>query len=259
MKNFVPIYKKEIKAFFSSPIAYTVIVMFQIMSGYFFYSVVRYYDSMSTYANRRHQTWEALSLMDGIFRPMYDNISVLLLFLVPIITMRLFAEEKKSGTIEMLFTYPLKDQEIITGKFLASLTVLVTMYIPTLLYPIIISMFGKIEWPVIVSTYLGLILMGMSFLSLGIFISSLTENQVIAAAGTFGMLITFWIIGWSTDFTNPGLASLGQVMAYLSLVKHFDNFVKGVIDTQDIIFYLIFNGYFLYLTYGILGSKKWRG
>ena len=257
MKNFYPLYKKELRTYFTSPIAYMMITVFSVLSGYLFYGMVKYHNMMSQYSNRRHQTWEKLSFSDGILKPMMDNISLILLFVVPLLTMRLFAEEKKSGTIELLFTYPLKDEEIIAGKFLASLTVLLSMFSITVTYPVMLSFFGEIEWGVVFSGYLGLLLLGMAFLSIGIMVSAMTENQIIAGAGSFGMLLFFWVIGMTKDTAGPG--GINSFLNYLSLTEHFSNFSKGIISTVDLVFYLIFISFPLFMTYGILGSKKWRG
>ena len=182
--------------------------------------------------------------------------SLILLLMMPLLTMRLFSEEKKSGTIELLLTYPIKDMEAIMGKYLACLSLFFLMLLLTALYPFLLIVFAKPEIGPILTIYLGLFLMGAAFIALGTLVSSLTENQIIAAAVTFGILLLFFLIGWASTFVG---SSFGSVLEHLSIMKHFQNFTKGVIDTQDIIFYINFIIFSLFLTGMSLESKKWRG
>ncbi len=254
MKNLIPLYKKELKTFFVSPIAYIVITVFLVLSGYFFYAITGYYNFVSQ--RWQSQPYYELNIMEGIFRPLLSNISVTLLLVLPLLTMRLFAEEKKSGTIELLFTYPLKDEEIILGKFFAATTVFLTGVILSFIQPLLLARYVKLDWGMLTVGYFGLTLLGIAFLSVGIFVSSMTENQIVAAVVSFGALLVFWLLGWATDLVGSGFSS---ILSQLSIISHFENFAKGVISTQDLMFYLLFTLFFLYLTFGVLGTKKWRG
>jgi len=175
---------------------------------------------------------------------------------VPLLTMRLFSEEKKSGTIELLLTYPVTDMEVLLGKFLACMAVFTIMIALTVLYPILIIAFGQPEAGPIITGYIGLFFVGASFVSLGIFASSLTENQIIAATVAFGLLLLFWMISFSASLAGP---IVGDILSYISMTTHLEGFAKGVIDTEDVVYYLIFITLFLFLTLRILESKKWRG
>ncbi len=256
MRNVVAIFKRECKAYFNSPIAYALLTIFLVVSGYFFYSNVLFYSLMSLQMLQSPFLAEQLNITDGIIRPLFSNISVILLLLTPVLTMRLFAEEKKSGTIELLLTYPVKDSEVVLGKFLACLFVFLVMLALTIPCLVLLAWYGAPETGPILTGYLGLLLMGGAFISLGLFVSSLTENQIIAAAVGFGTLLLFWVIGWSAQFAG-GL--LGNILRHLSLLEHFDNFAKGIIDTTDVVYYLIFSIFCIFLTLRTLESIKWRG
>lgn len=257
MKNSFEIFKKELMAYFYSPIAYVVIAMFSIIAGYFFFNILSFYNYIAfSVGMRADQMASQLNIVEMVLRPLYNNLAVVLLLMLPLLTMRLISEEKKMGTIELLFTYPIRDGEMIIGKFAACLAVYGVMLGTTFTYPIMIFLFGYVEWGPVFTAYLGLFLIGASFISIGIFLSSLTENQIIAAVSTFGILLILWIIDAAERFVSPGLAI---VLKDLSIISHFDNFSKGVIDTRDIIFYLNFSFLFIFLTMRSLESKKWRG
>ena len=256
MLNSTPIFKKEVGSYFLSPIAYVVITIFLVLSGYFFYSSVAYYSLISMQAIQNPYMVSGLNLTEDLISPVFANIGIIAMMIIPMLTMRLFSEEKKSGTIELLFTYPLKDLDILLGKFFAALIVYLTPIAITLLYILFIRHLTDVPMGPILAGYLGLILMGAAFIALGILVSSTTENQIVAAIITFGLLLLLWVIGWASSFTGP---LLGKILTEISLIKHFQNFSKGVIDIGDIIFYLSFTFYSLFLTCRVLESKRWRG
>ncbi|MDY6968181.1 MAG: ABC transporter permease [Spirochaetota bacterium] len=255
MINFYAILKRELKSYFTSPIAYMVITVFSVISGYFFYSFFALFGVMSVQSMNNPYMQSALNITEEVVGPTFSTLSIVILFMTPFLTMRLFSEEKKSGTIELLMTFPVRDIEIILGKFGASFVTFLTMLVPTIIYQIILYSLGKPEIGPIISGYLGLILLGASFISLGIFISTLTENQIIAAVVTFGALLLFWIIQWAANFAGP---LLGKVLVHLSIIEHYQEFSRGVLDTNDIVFYLLFTFFFLFLTLKSLESLKWR-
>ena len=259
MRNFYLIFKKEFKSYFASPVAYVVITMFLILTGYFFYNSLALFSTISFQATMNPMLAKQVGLLnitESVVRPLFGNISIILLLMVPLLTMRLFSEEKKSGTIELLLTYPVTDMGILLGKFFACMAVFIIMIALTILYPLLIIAFGQPEIGPIITGYIGLFLVGASFVSLGIFASSLTENQIIAATVAFGLLLLFWMISFSASLAGQ---TLGDILSYISLTAHLEGFAKGVIDTTDIVYYLIFISLFLFLTLRILESKKWRG
>jgi len=256
MLNSYPIFKREVGSYFLSPIAYVVITIFLILSGYFFYSSIAYYSLISLQAVQNPYLVSGLNLTEGLISPLFANIGIIAMLIIPMLTMRLFAEEKKSGTIELIFTYPIKDLDILLGKFFAATLVYLTPIAVTLVYIIFIRTMAELPIGPVLVGYIGLILMGEAFISLGILISSTTENQIVAAIITFGLLLLLWVIGWAANFTGP---LFGKILNELSLVRHFENFTKGVIDIKDVAFYLIFTFYCLFLTCRVIESKSWRG
>src|SRR5262245_18438582 len=162
-----------------------------------------------------------LSVVEGVLRPLFQNISVIMLLMMPILTMRLFAEEKKSGTIELLLTYPVRGGEVLLGKYLAALVVFAGMLALTLVYPLLMAWTTILEWGHLASGYLGLLLQGAASIAVGIFISSLTENQIVAAVSTFGILLFLWVVSWAADSAGCGW---GRLISHLSIIEHFDSF-----------------------------------
>ena len=181
---------------------------------------------------------------------------MILLFVLPMITMRSYAEEKQSGTIELLLTSPLTDFEIILGKFLGAMTLFGLMLGVTALHMGILFWYGEPELAPLLSGYLGLLLMGGSFISLGLLISSATKNQVVAGTITFAVLLLFWVISWMAESTTSTTQS---VLAYLSILNHFEDFSKGVIDTTHLAYYLSFISFSLFMTAKSMDSERWRG
>ena len=251
-----PIFKKEIRLYFASPVAYVVLTIFLLIAGYFFYSIFAFFTFASMQSAMNPAMGRDLNVTDGVMRPLFSNVSVILLLLMPIITMRLFSEERKSGTIELLLTYPVRDGAVLAGKYLAALTLYAVMLTLTLLYPGLVAYFARLEWGPLLSGYLGLLLMGAMFLAIGVLASSLTENQIVAAISTFGVLLIFWVIGWSAE--NAG-GNLGKVLSHLSILEHYDSFAKGAIDTRDVLYYLDFTGLSLFLTLLSLQARRWNG
>ena len=250
------VFKKEMRLYFVSPIAYAVFAIFTLISGWFFYNVFAFYTLVSMQAAFNPMMARDLSVTEGVIRPLFQNISVIMLLMMPILTMRLFAEEKKSGTIELLLTYPVRDGEVLVGKYLAALTIFLGMLALTAVYPALVLWTAGLEWGPLLTGYLGLILQGGAFIAVGILISSLTENQIVAAVATFGTLLIFWVISWAADSAG---AAFGRILSHLSLTEHFESFAKGVLDTKDVIYYLNLTILSLFLTLRSLEAKRWRG
>ncbi len=255
MGKLFAVYRKELQHYFQSVTAYVVIGSFLALSGYFFYSIFRYYNYLSYQAGREPGLAASLNLIEGVMRPLMGNVSVVLLFVLPLLTMRLLAEERKQGTFELLLTYPLSDFEAVMGKYLAALTVFGVMIAGTLLYPVMLAVFSNPEPGPVFTSYLGFFLMGTSFIAIGIFFSSLTSSQIVAGAATFGVSLLFLVIGWAAPFAGPTLAS---ILSQCSLLEHYDAFSKGIIDLQDVTYYVFLTGFFLFMTLRSLDSSRWR-
>jgi ABC-2 type transport system permease protein len=251
-----PIFKKEMRLYFTSPVAWVVVAVFLLIAGYFFSSIFAFFALASMQSAMNPAMGRELNVTDGVMRPLFSNISVILLLLMPLVTMRLFAEERRSGTIELLLTYPVRDGAVLMGKYLAALALYASMLALTLLHPAIVVYFARVEWGPLVTGYLGLLLMGGAFLAVGVFASSLTENQIIASITSFGILLILWIIGWSADSLG---GAWGKVLQHLSILEHNDNFSKGVLDTKDVLYYLNFIALALFLTLRALETRRWKG
>ena len=251
-----PIFKKEMRLYFSSPIAWVILTIFLFIAGYFFYSIFAFFTLASMQSAMNPAMARDLNVTDSVLRPLFSNVSVILLLLMPLVTMRQFAEERRSGTIELLLTYPVRDGAVLIGKYLAGLTLYAMMLAATLVYPALVAYFARVEWGPLVTGYLGLLLMGATFLAVGTFASSLTENQIVASITTFGVLLIFWVIGWSSDYLG---GPWGRVLTHLSLIDHFDSFAKGVLDTKDVIYYVDFTVVALFLTLRSLEARRWKG
>lgn len=251
-----PILRKELRLYFSSPVAWVVLAVFALVSGWFFYNVFAFYALLSLEAARNPLLARDLSVTEGVLRPLFNNVSVVMLLMLPVLTMRLFAEEKRSGTIELLLTYPVRDGEVLMGKYLAALTVFAGMLALTLVYPVLVAWTASLERGPLLTGYLGLFLQGAAFIAVGVLVSSLTENQIVAAVGTFGVLLMFWVLGWGAEGAGT---TLGRLLRHLSLLEHFDAFAKGVIDSKDVVYYLNVTVLSLFLTLRALEARRWRG
>lgn len=256
MRNIATLIGKEMKLYFISPIAYVVAAVFLLVSDYLFYNQILFYSSLSTQMIRFQGNAPQLNIHQAVFRPTFLNMSIILLLIMPLLTMRLFAEEKKGRTTELLLTSPLTITEIVLGKFLAAWLIYLLLLGFTLHMPLLLGIFTQISWKPLLASYLGLALMGGIFLSIGLFASSLTENQIVAAVIAFGILIGFWLIGLSAQ--NVEGTAGGEVVKYLSLLDHLDNFVKGLIDTRDLTYFVSMTTLGLFLTHRVIESQRWK-
>lgn len=256
MRNVLAIAGKELRGYFASPIAYIVLGFFALIFGYFFYVPVIYFNQQSM--QMAMGMGATMNMNTMLITPVFVNSTVVMLFLLPAITMRTYAEEKRSGTIELLLTSPVTDTEIILGKFLGAMGLFCSMLALTLVHMVILFWFAEPnpEWKPIASTYLGLILMGGCFVSIGLLISSLTKNQIVAGVVTFAVFLMLWVINWIGTFVGP---TMQAVLTHLSITDHFDDFSRGVIDTKHLVYYVSFISLGLYLTAKSVDSERWRG
>src|SRR6266446_3416903 len=254
MRNIWIICRKELRSYFVSPIAYLLLTMFAVIFGFFFWNSLGYFVIRTMEAQMSGQTFP-VNLNEYIIRPLLSNVSVIGLFFIPMITMRLFAEEKRTGTIELLATSPVRDIEVILGKWLAAVLMYGLMLLTTALNFAFLFKYGNPDWKPLAIGYLGLLLQAGALLAIGTFISTLTKNQIIAGAVTFAVCLLLWILEWVTGFDT---ATWARVMGYMSVITHFESFSKGLLDSKDAIFYvtLIFLG--LFLTSRSLESLRWR-
>lgn len=244
MKLFV-ICRRELHAYFGSFIAYILLAVFLVLSGYFFYSDLVFF-----------VLFGGFTLSTGLWQFVFLDMRLVAMLILPLVTMRLFAEERKLGTIELLWTYPVRDGEIVLGKFLAAWIFFVVMLTPTVLGPAVFHQYHAFAIAPVAAGYLGMILLGSAFIACGLFVSSLTENQVVSAMVTYGILVLFWFITWNEE---AGTHQLMQLLLGMSLFDRFFNFTRGVIDTKDVAFFALFVAFFLFLTWQALSTRTWRG
>jgi len=255
MKNIWSLMKKEIRSYFSSPIAYVVIAGFLLLVGYFFYSLVGWFNAQAMQMAQNPYYAQQVNINQMVFSPLFHNMSIILILVAPLLTMRLLAEEKKSGTDELLYTSPLSVGQIVLGKYFAALVMLAAMLGLTALLSIFAFALGNPEIAPWLTGYLGLFLMGATFIAIGLFFSSLTENQIIAAFLTFVTLLLLLVLNW---VTSSGSGTWQSVLGYLSFSQHFEDMTRGILDTKDIVYYLSFSFFGLFLAHSVLQSRRWR-
>ncbi len=243
--KFAVICRRELYAYFASFVAYVLVAVFLVLSGYFFYSDLIFFILFGGF-----------TLPSGLWQFVFIDTRQVTLLVLPLVTMRLFAEEKKLGTMELLWTYPVRDGDIVAGKFLAAVLFYLVMLLPTVIGPAAFYYYHHFDFAPLLAGYLGMLLLGMAFIACGMFVSSLTENQVVSAMVTYGILVLFWFLTWNEEVASEQLVRL---LLGLSLFDHFYNFTRGVIDTRDIAYFVLFIALFLFLTMQSLAVRKWRG
>ena len=236
MRKILLIAKRDLAGYFASPMAYIVAAVFFIISSHFFYIILSKGNDSSLTA-------------------VFWNMSVVLLFIAPLLTMKLFAEERKLGTFELLRTSPLSSWHLVLGKYAAALGVYMLLLATTLVYVAIAYWVGKPELGILASGYLGMILIGAAWLAAGLYTSSLTDNQVVAAVVSFVLLLFLWILAWAEGLVEGWI---GKVIGELSIMKHFSGFEKGVIDTSHIFYFIGFIFFFLFLSVRNLEAERWK-
>ncbi|HJY88280.1 MAG TPA: ABC transporter permease subunit [Candidatus Acidoferrales bacterium] len=254
MRNVWIICRKELRSYFVSPIAYLLLAMFAVIMGFFFWNALGYFVYLGMESQMRGQMFP-MNLNEQVIRPLLSNMSVIGLFLIPMITMRLFAEEKRTGTIELLATSPVRDSEVILGKWLAAVAMYGSMMLLTALNFLFLFKYGNPDWKPLAIGYLGLLLQAGALLAIGAFISTLTKNQIIAGAATFGVCLLLWVLEWVSGYES---ATWAQVLSYLSVITHFESFAKGVLDSRDAIYYVTLTFLGLFFTVRSLESLRWR-
>lgn len=245
--------RRDLRAYFSSPIAYIVFAVFLILIGWMFFNLLSFYVSQQMQFAAMN-FGQKPTINDNVLKPLFGNMNVLLLMLTPFVTMRLFSEERRDHTIELLMTAPIRPVFVVLGKFLSALILLSFMVALTLVYAVILSNMAKPDWGVFLTSYLGLFLVSATYVAVGLFWSSTTENQIVSVVLTFGTLLFFWLISWAAHSAGTFWA---EVLNHLSIIGHYSNFGQGVIDTTDVVFYLsaVFLG--LFFTVISFDSNHW--
>ncbi len=259
LRNVSAIVEKEWRHYFGSPIAYVCLFIWTALFGGFYVLVFNRFLLVSLRAAQQTEFGGGpkLSLNEWVISGVLHNMAVVALFLTPMLTMRLFAEEKRQGTIELLATSPITSLQIITGKFLGAVALYLLMILTGLVNFLLLWHYATVppEWKPMATGVLGLLLVGACFIAIGLFVSTLTKNQIVAGALTFGILLGIWILGWMDD---PTAGTAAKVMAYLGLLTHLEDLMKGVVDLKDVLFYLSFIVFGLFLAHQSVESQRWR-
>jgi ABC-2 type transport system permease protein len=255
MQNILAIWQREMKSYFVSPIAYVVLTVFLFLFGLLFFAnfaqIVQY-----TMMQAQMGQSQPVDVPAMVIQRLFGTTSVILLFLIPMLTMGLFSEEKKRGTIELLLTTPVGNFSAMIGKYLASLTILIILFAASGIAISALFFYGQPDWKPILAGYFGMLLYGAALLALGLFISTLTENQIIAVMLTFGVSLVLWLIN---VFSSSASGAMRDVINYLSIISHLDDFINGVIDTSHITYYVTFVFVGLFLAFRSLESMRWKG
>ena len=257
MSKVIAVMGRDLKSWLNTLPFYLLVAFFFGVTGYFFWSALSYFSLVSFQAATNPALEiRGLNLTDGVSSSFLANVSVLMLLLMPLLTMRSFSEEKRLGTLELLCTYPISDLQIVLGKFLTLIGMVALLIFPTVIYFYSAQVVeAKFEAASLFTGYLGLFLVGASFAALGMFTSSLTEHQAVSGGIGFAILLFFWIVGWMADWASPALAG---VFRELSLVEHFRDFTRGIVDTKDIAFFILFISFFLFATLCALEVRAWK-
>lgn len=238
------LFLRELKDMFTSPLIYIVTGLFCLMMGWLFFNYLMLAKELSS-----------MTMTYSVLAPIFGNMNFIFIFLAPLLTMKLFAEEKKQNTIELLLMSRLGNLQIILGKMLASVVIVLFILSFTLVFPIILAFSGYHDWGIVGTCYLGISLSVICYISVGIFTSSLTENQIVAAILSFCILLGLLLLVMSVNATNNLI--MGQIAQYLSVPFHYEGFVRGAVATHNIVYYFSFVGFFLYLTHKSLESRNW--
>jgi ABC-2 type transport system permease protein len=258
MKNVLVLTRKELGSYFQSPIAYIVTAIFLLLSGIIFAIRFSMFHAQSLELARNPYMMQhyGLDFTEHVLQPTLFTLNFFSLLMLPMVTMRALSEDKKTGTIELLLTYPVRDMEVALSKLFACMGVYLCMLAPTLLYPILSMKYAEVEVASLGIGYLGLLLSGAAFVSIGIFISSLTENQIIAVAASYGSLFLFWFFGAAETLASD---PYNVILTQLSLFKHMEDFAAGVLNSHDVFYFLAFAVFFMFLTLRSLEITRWKG
>lgn len=252
MRAFLALYRKDMKALFGSPVAYVFLAAFALISGLFFYRGMLFFSALSAQAVRG----QAVNANLAVFRPLFSNYVFILVLLVPLVTMRLFSEERKSGTLELLGSYPAAASSVVLAKYACGLSTAVCGLGMTLPFPAAVAFLGVVDWAPVASAYAGLILAASALAALGVFFSSVTDNQIIAASATLGASAAFWIVGWLARYVPP---FLGRIVTSVSFHERTAGFIRGVVGTDDVFFFVNVTAAALVFTVMSLRAQRFGG
>ncbi len=254
IRNIWTIARRDFRSYFTTPIAYVILAFFLMVMGYMFFNMLGYFNEQAM-SYQATNMGKSLSLTEGVIRPLYGNMNVLLLLLTPAITMRLFAEERKNQTIQLLMTSPVSLTDIVVGKYLSAALFVGVMIATTMVYPAILAVFGNPDLGTLFASILGTYLLACCLLATGVVFSAMTENQIVTFIVTIVVNFILWLISWSAYSAGPVWS---DVLMHISLINHFMNFSQGMLHTADLVYYFSFIFFGLFLTHRVLDSYRWR-
>ena len=246
LTNFWAVVIKELRSYFLSPFIYLMAAVFLLLSGYYFYTDLIFYVQFGF----------GMNIMSAFWQLFFTDLRLVVLLTIPFLTIRLFTEEKRLGTIELLLTYPMRDSELFWGKFVACSIATLFILSFTIVYPILLYSVQPFDWTVTIAGYMGLVLISLAFIACGLFISSLTDNLGVAGLTALGLSLLFWILSWNDGAMNQGVL---RWLAEVSMVSHFQSFAQGFIDSKEVTFFIVFVLFFSFLTLRSLEARQWRG
>jgi ABC-2 type transport system permease protein len=260
MRNVAVIFRREVRSYFMSPVAYALFVVFLALTGWYFYNLLARFlllvSNASEQAMMLQQMPPIVNVNMGVMRPRFNITSQLLLFLAPIITMRLLSEERGTGRLDLLLSAPITDLQLVMGKYLAGSALCALFLVPTLVYPALLFQYGNPEFGQIVSGYVGLLLLSFALVAVGLMVSSMTGNSTVAVGGSFGLIVLLWVLGLVAGGEGT---RWGAVVSYIALVNHYGDFANGVLETRHIVYFVSFVAFLLFLTLRAVESQRWRG
>src|SRR5262245_59301972 len=246
LTNFWAVVIKELRSYFLSPFIYLMAAVFLLLSGYYFYTDLIFYVQFGF----------GMNIMSSFWQLFFTDLRLVVLLTIPFLTIRLFTEEKRLGTIELLLTYPMRDSELFWGKFVACSLATLFILSFTIVYPILLYSVQPFDWTITIAGYAGLVLISLAFIACGLFISSLTENLGVAGLSALGLSLLFWILSWNDGAMNQGVL---RWLAEVSMVSHFQSFAQGFIDSKEVTFFIVFVLFFSFLTLRSREARQWRG
>jgi ABC-2 type transport system permease protein len=256
VRNILAICSRDVRSMFVSPVAYVLLTGYTLLTGWFFFNMLGQFNRLvAQYSMMPGMDTTWLNLNDAVIVPLLQNMSVVLLIVIPMVTMRSFAEERAGGTYELLFTSPLRTSDMVLGKYLAGVVMLSLMMGLSLVFPSVLMVFGNPETGLIASGYLGLFLMGVSFVAIGNFTSALTSNQIIAAVSSLVILLLLFVLNWPAEGAS---GAAREILLYLAVTEHFQNLVQGTLDTSDLVYFASLICIFLFLTHRAVESARWK-
>ena len=248
MTTLLALVRREVYAYFATPTAYVVLALFLFLFGLYFYG------ELEIFLDPRGAQGHTVNVNQDMIRWVFDTTAVIVMFMLPLVTMRSFSEEFRSGTIELLFTSPLTDTQLVLGKFFGALTLYLVMLGSTFLHMGLLFYFGDPEWKPIAVGYFGMLLLGSGYIAFGLAFSSMTKNQIVAGLLSFGVFLSLYLIEIAQNWGGWAQA----LVPYLSVGRHLEEFAKGVIDSRDVVYYLSFTALGLFLTKQSIESYRWR-